>query len=117
MEDKDRFKETYEQLIAYIKDRFDLMRLQIAERSVRELAAFLSKAILGLVLAASLVFLSIALSLYLGSLWGRYELGFAIVGAGYFFLFLLLALFRRPILQRPFMNKLIQRIFKEDDDE
>lgn len=117
MEDKDRLKETYDQLVAYLKDRFELFKIQLAERSAREFSALFAKVVVGLMLLASILFLSGGLAIYLGKLWGRLELGFAVVGGIYFLLFLILALLRRSLLQRPVMSSMIRRFFKEGDDE
>lgn len=117
MEEKERFKETYEQLLSYIKDRFELLRLQLTERATRGLSALLSKVVVGLLFFTFVFFASIGVSLYLGKLWGSYELGFLMVGGAYLFLFLLIALFRRPLLQRPMMSAMIRDIFNKEEDE
>ncbi|MFB6257820.1 MAG: phage holin family protein [Flavobacteriales bacterium] len=117
MEDKDRFKETYDHLLAYIKERFELLRLQLADRSARGISSVFSKLVLVILLLSGLLFLSVTLSIYLGHLWGAMEWGFAAVGSGYIFLFLFFALLRRPLLQRPLMNGVIKTILKKGDDE
>ncbi len=117
MEDKDRFKETYDHLVAYIKERFELLRLEFADRSARETSGLASKLVLISIFAVAVLFLSITLAIYLGKLWGRMELGFAVVGGAYIFLFLILALLRKPLLQKPILNSMIKRFFKGGDDE
>lgn len=117
MEDKDRLKETYDHLVAYLKERFELLRLEFAERSARETSAIVSKLILALFLALGLLFLSITLAFYLGSLWNSYGTGFAVVGGGYILIFLILALLRRSLIQKPIMNGIIKSFFKKGEDE
>jgi hypothetical protein len=117
MEDKDRLKETYDQLLAYIKERFELLRLDIAERSAREASGLASKLVLAVLLVIGIFFLSITLALYLGQMWGSYGHGFAAVGGGFIFLFLIVALLRRSLIQRPLMNGILKNIFKGGSDE
>lgn len=117
MEDKDRFKETYDQLLAYLKERFELLRLDLAERAAREASSLASKLILAVLLFIGVLFLSITLALYLGEIWDSYGLGFGTVGGGFIFLFLIVALLRRSLIQRPLMNGIIRTIFKGGSDE
>ncbi len=117
MEDKDRLKETYDHLLAYLKERFELLRLQFADRGAREVSTIVSKVLLLTVILLALFFLSTALAIYLGKLLGNMAYGFAVVGAGYLFLFLILALLRRPLIERPITNGVIKRFFKGSDDE
>lgn len=117
MDDKERFKETYDHLVAYIKDKLELLRLEAADRAAKELSSLASKLILASIFAVAVLFLSLALAVYLGRLWGVIELGFAAVGGAYIFLLLILALMRRPLLQNPIMNGMIKRFFKKGNDE
>ncbi len=117
MEDKDRFKETYEHFLAYVKERSQLFRLELTDRISREVGALGSKLILAVLLLLGILFLSTTLALFLGELFGRLSLGFATVGGFYVLLFLILALLRGPLIQKPITNGIIKRIFKGDEDD
>ena len=84
------FKESQEILQQYVRDKMLLFRLQFAEKTARLIALLFSSLIIALVCFFILLFLSLMAGFYFASITGNWYLGFAIITAFYFFLFLLL---------------------------
>ncbi len=118
MADKDEhgIQETVDQLIDYLNDQFALARLKATERVAREGANLLSSAILTILGGFFLLFLSITAGFFIGKELDSFLLGFGSVTGFYLLLFLIFLGFKHSILERPFMNTFIKRVFQDNDD-
>ncbi|MFN4314110.1 MAG: phage holin family protein [Chitinophagaceae bacterium] len=104
-------------LRAYADARLALMKLKAAEK----ISGLAGRFIAGLVLLVSLIlffsFVSVGLALLLGEWLGRPWLGFVLLGGLFLIIGLLIWWVRRPLIQRPVMNSMIQELFHDNDYE
>lgn len=97
----------------YLNQRFLLLRLEVSEKLSKALAAFAQRFVLLVLFAMFFVFAAIALALYIGDILNSGVLGFLIVSGGFLVLFIFAFLLRKPLIERPFMDKIIQILFEK----
>ncbi len=94
----------------YLDLKYDIARLDITEKIVVLFSVFYSFMILVVLIPGIFMFLSFALSYYLGLVFGGYHWGFLIVGGLYFILAVIFLIFRKRLITKPlakFLSKLI----------
>lgn len=74
------------------------------------------KLLLGFFLLISILFLSLAASIYIGDLLDNDALGYLIVGLFYFLLVILVALFMKPVIEKSLLRKTSQQFFNSNED-
>ena len=113
-------EEMAEHIKEYINNRTDQLKLNTSEQTAKLLSYLIATGIITALVIFFILFTWVALSLFLGELLGKTYWGFLITGSFLLLLAWLLWVFRRPVLQYPIMNALIQQLFKseeENDDE
>jgi membrane protein implicated in regulation of membrane protease activity len=73
------------------------------------------KLILGFFLLIALLFLSVALAIYLGEYLDSIALGYLIVGGCYLILMFILSLFLKKFLEKKILNKASAQFFNENE--
>jgi hypothetical protein len=112
MEEQTKIEQLSDQLKSYIDTRYDLILLNTSDKVSIIGSQLIAYLFIGLSSLLFIVLLSIALSLYMSSLYGSTFIGFFIVAAGYFVLALILVLFKKQ-LTAPFRNKIIREVLSE----
>lgn len=74
------------------------------------------KLILGFFLLIALLFLSVALAIYLGDILESIALGYLIVGGAYLILMFVLSLFLKKYLEKTILRKSSAQFFNENED-
>jgi hypothetical protein len=105
-----------EDVLHYLEAKATFYGLTAFEKAVRLLTTFLGNSIIMVFLLISMMFLSGAAALYIGSLLNSTEAGLLIVGGFFFFLALVLMLFRNRIFG-PYVIKSLASVFFKDDKE
>lgn len=101
----------------YVDNRIEYTKLNIAEK-VSEIAGnLLSGALLTILLFLFILFSGISLAFYLGELVGKIYWGFLIVASIYLAIGFIVWLFKKPLLQIPIMNSILNQIFNKQDHE
>jgi uncharacterized membrane protein YqjE len=96
--------------VGFIEAKVELVKMEIREDLARGMAKALVYVSLGLLAFLFIILLSMGLAFYLGTLFrDNPHAGFFIVGGFYFLIFLLIALFRRPI-EEAFEKKFVDII-------
>jgi hypothetical protein len=93
----------------YLKNKQDLIQLNVTEKTVVMSSSAISSGFILAILLFALVFLGIALALWIGKAMNNQIAGFAIVGAVYLLLTIILLLAKRSIIERPIMNAMIRQ--------
>ncbi len=94
----------------YINTRIDLFKLKSINKASSVFSITASALVLAGIFLMILLFVSIALALYLGSLLGAAHYGFFIVAGIYLVAGLILFAFRKEIMKTPFSNWLIRNL-------
>ncbi len=111
MEEKSQFFSVFEHLQDYVSNKAKIFYLKAVSKTTSFFAQLISNALLMLVLSFFMLFSSLGLALFLGSLFKQMHWGFIIVSGFYLVLFLTLFFFRKQFLELKITNVLIRNIF------
>lgn len=109
----DKFNDLTAATRQYIDATVAYHKLDLYNKAMIAASSSAHKAVIGFILLLGMIFLSVALALYLGTLTGSMALGYLIVGAFYMILCLLCALFMRPLLERSMLRKSSKKFFTD----
>ena len=101
----------------YISTSIELGKLKAAEKAsfmISNFAAAIAVAVIGIFFA---LFTGIALALLIGHWIGSAWVGFAIIGAFFLIIALVIWFGREKLIQLPVMNNLIHQFFKHDEED
>jgi hypothetical protein len=101
----------------YVKTTLLLYRLTAIRKSADVIAGITIKVSLLLVIAFFLLMLSIGTSLWIGDLLGKAYYGFFIVTLFYLLAFIVLYIFRIPLIATPTRNAVVIEMLKKDSHE
>ncbi|MFW6352293.1 MAG: phage holin family protein [Bacteroidota bacterium] len=97
----------------YLNTRILLLRLELSERFAKSLAALFKGIVLLMLFGIFLIFASIALALWIGDVfWNSVTAGFLAMAGFYLLIALIFAIFSKPLLENPFMNRVIKTLFE-----
>ncbi len=96
----------------YLETKIEITKLKTVEKSSDALSSIVVMIVLILLALPCILFISIALALYLGSLIGSAPTGFFIMGGFYGIVFLIIYLLRDKWIKTPVANLLIQKMLK-----
>ena len=101
-----------QELKEYLDIKYDIARLDFAEKIIVLFSVFYSFMVLVILIPGIFMFLSFALSYYLGLVFGGYHWGFFIVGGIYFVLAVIFLIFRKRLITKPLTKLLSQLLLK-----
>lgn len=101
---------------SYIESSISYHKLDIYKKLMRGAVSSTHKILIGFVLLIAVLFLSIALSIYLGELLDSIALGYLIVGLFYMIIVLCIALFMKPMIERKLLRKTSEQFFNSNED-
>lgn len=101
----------------YINNRIAGMKLSVAEKTSQVLANLWAGMIVIMVFFFFMIFAGIALSFGLGEWIGKTWAGFLVVAILYLLIGMIVWTARGRLLRKPIMNKLIQQLFNDAEDE
>jgi hypothetical protein len=106
--------ETKSRLKQYIDQRILLFRLQATKKASRIASTLITIVVISLTGLFLLIFGSITLACWLGSITGSLTAGFGLVALLYLIIFLLAVFILKKVLQNFFINKFIHLFHKKD---
>lgn len=112
MEEQTKIEELSDKLKSYMDTRYDLIVLNTSDKVSVIGSQFIAYLLIGILSLLFIVLSSIALSLYISSIYGNTFAGFFIVGGMYLFLTVLLIAFKKQ-LTNPFRNKILRAVLNE----
>jgi len=115
-EKKDKPASIIDQLIEYLDTRFKLAKYQAADNGSAFVASVVTDIVIFLCAVLAFIFASLTLAYFLGDVTGTTWKGFGIVGI----LYILIAAavkYKRRSIEKPIINALIKKIFKENQNE
>lgn len=104
-----------EQLKTYVELRTDLFKAQFTDKLSRVVGKLLSGVILMFIFAFAVLFVSLVTGFYFGRLFDSLLAGFGIVAAFYVFLFIIIVLFRKQLIETPVANQIIEIVYESDE--
>lgn len=114
----DTLQDNAEDLVAHVAEYLDtqkkLLVLNVAEKTASTISSSVSAIVLAVTGLLALVFLSIALGFYLGTVWDNYALGFLCIGAVYLFLMFVFQLNKKSLVQDKVTQSILQNLLQNE---
>ncbi|KEZ92449.1 phage holin family protein [Nonlabens ulvanivorans] len=101
---------------SFIESSINYHKLDLYKKVMSGVISSSHKLLLGFFLLISILFLSLAVSIYIGDLLDNDALGYLIVGLFYFLLVILVALFMKPVIEKSLLRKTSQQFFNSNED-
>ena len=112
MEEQSKIEELSDKLKSYVDTRYDLIVLNTSDKISTIGSQFIAYLLIGILSLLFIVLTSIALSLYISSIYGSSFIGFFAVGGMYLLLTILLIAFKKQVTN-PFRNKILRAVLNE----
>ena len=112
----DYFKELKVLMTDYLLARIKLLKLEIFEKIAKITATLFSSIMIAMLATLLLFFLSIALGFYFGSIFNSNGTGFMIVAGLYFLLLIPFIFFRKSLVEKLIINRLIQQLTENEEE-
>lgn len=116
-EKNDFFLELKGMVADYLSARLLLLKYEFYEKSAKIAALLFSSLVIALLASMMLLFLSLAMGFYLGSLLNSLGTGFLLVTCFYFLLLLPFILFRKKWIEKAIINTVIKQLTEKEEDE
>ncbi|MDO9187897.1 MAG: phage holin family protein [Bacteroidia bacterium] len=111
------FSEIKQMLVDYFEAKIQLYKIGAYEKIAKITAVLFSSIIIALLGFFLLLFLSISGGFYFGGLLNNNALGFLLIFGIYLILFVILILFRKKLLEKHIMNKVIEQLFEKEEND
>ena len=98
----------------YIKNNYDLAKLEIIEKIVLTTNFVISSIALLLLVLIFLLFISFAFAYYFGEIFHSNFIGFNIIAGFYFIIILFFLIFKNSLITKPLLKKLMRIFFKTE---
>jgi hypothetical protein len=98
----------------YGKTTIELLKLQAVRKSADVISSLISKAVVTISVALSILILNIGFALWLGKITGQYYYGFFIVGGAYALIALIFYFFRHQWVEAPLKNGFISKMMSNN---
>ncbi|MFY9309439.1 MAG: phage holin family protein [Bacteroidia bacterium] len=109
------FSELKQLITDYFEARIALLKINVYEKIARVTAVLFSSIIIALILFFLVFFLSISAGFYFGSLLNSNAWGFLIVFGFYLILLVVILIFRKKLLEKYIIDKVIQTLFEKEE--
>jgi protein-S-isoprenylcysteine O-methyltransferase Ste14 len=100
----------------YVNNRITAVKLQAAEASSKMISNFIAMAVAAAIMLVFAIFMSMGAAFAISDWIGAMYSGFLIVGGAWLILAILMWAGREKILRLPIMNKMLQEMFKDEED-
>jgi hypothetical protein len=96
----------------YVKTSYNLFKLKTTLKASEIASSVVIISITGILILATIIFLSFGLSQYIGDILGKVYYGYLVVGAFYLVLLLIFKIFFFRIIKREIQNNIIKKMLK-----
>jgi len=117
MEHDQFFQEVKLMVSDYLSARIQLLKYDIYEKSAKLSATLFSSLVIAMLASMMLLFLSLALGFYLGSVFDSYGTGFMVVTAIYLAMLVPFILLRKSWIEKTIINRIIEQLTEKGEDE
>lgn len=101
---------------SYIESTISYHKLDLYKKVMRDAVSSTHKLLIAFFLLIAVLFLSIALSIYLGEQLESIALGYLIVGSFYLALVVMIGLFMKPVIEKKLLRKTSEQFFNSNQD-
>jgi hypothetical protein len=109
-------EELIEKIKEYFNTRLKLGRLTLIEKCILIFAGLITDGFVVIFLILAFLFISLGLGFYLSELLGNSFAGFFIMAIFYFILALIIYLTKDKYLEKPIIETMIKKIFKDEEE-
>lgn len=111
------FSEIKQMVTDYFETKVQLYKIGAYEKIAKAIAVLFSSIVITLFGCFLLFFLSISGGFYFGGLLNNNALGFLIIFGIYLILFLIVILFRKKLLEKYIIDKVIEQLFEKEEND
>lgn len=104
-----------EQLTEYIELRIDLFKATSVDKLSKAAGRMITALVIMVLVFFIVLFSSAVAGFYFSEVFGSLLKGFGLVALGYVFLFILVLLFRKSMIQPPIVNAIIAVMYEDDE--
>jgi hypothetical protein len=108
------FAELKQLIIEYLESKLKLLKIAAYEKIAKVTAVVFSSILIAFSIFFMFFFLNIAGGFFFGELLNSNAYGFLVMFGIYFTIFLLLVLFRKKLVEKFIINKIIQKLFEKE---
>lgn len=101
----------------YVNNRTDQLKLTAAEKTAALVSLLIAAVVIAVFFVFAVLFLAIALSVYMGEVFGALYYGFLFTAAVILFFGVIVWMFRKQMIQYPLMNGLLKQLFAQEEQE
>ncbi len=116
MEHDQFFLEIKQMVTDYLTARIQLLKYDIYEKTAKLTATLFSSLVIAMLASMMLLFLSLALGFYLGSVFDSYGTGFLVVTGIYLAMLLPFILLRKSWIEKTIINRVIEQLTEKEED-
>lgn len=102
----------YEKAKDYADTNIELIKLNSIDKIADVLSSLVSRIVIFMFIVMFILLVNIALSLYLGELFGKDYLGYAVVAVMYLILIIVINYYRDKLIKMPLTNLVIAKLLK-----
>lgn len=110
------FDHLIDHLVGFVETRLDILKLDFKEESVRVLARLITIAVIVLLGTLFFIFFSVALAIFLNQLMDSAYMGFIILAAFFFLLWMSVLLIKRTKWYHHQITAIIDRLVEESNE-
>ena len=111
------FNDLKKLVIEYIEARLQLTKISAYEKLAKVLSVLFTGLVLLIVFFFVLIALTMMFATMLNALFESQFMGYAVVAGVYFVGFILLVIYRKPLLEKYFTNTLIKVLFEDNEHD
>lgn len=113
----DYFQELKILVTDYLAARIKLIKYEVFEKTAKITASLFSSFVIAMLAFFMLFFLSIALGFYFGAVLDSIGTGFLIVTGIYLVLLIPFIIFRKSLIEKLIINRMIEQLTEKEEDE
>ncbi len=111
------FTELKQLVIDYFETKIQLYKIGAYEKIAKVTAVLFSSIIIAMLGFCLMFFLSISVGFYFGELLNNNALGFLIVFGIYLLMFVIIIVFRKKLLEKYIVDKVIEKLFEKEEND
>ncbi|MFW5793199.1 MAG: phage holin family protein [Bacteroidota bacterium] len=101
-----------EKIKEYVSSRILLLKIEGTQRVSDAFSVLFRKIVLLLIFCFFLIFISVALALWIGEIYDSNIIGFLVTGAIYLLVFIVFLIFKKQLLEKYIKDEVVRTIFK-----